>query len=259
MSSDSVLGRIFSKARNIRLLPPRDARFYVLFGEMAETLIETSSELITIFSTPIERRHEIERRIHAASIRGTRIVDSMEDLLRIAQQPPFDRADIAELMDGMFKVLKYIKHASNRFVIYNFPSSDKEMRELAPNIHNACLEIANAIKSLPRNRKIESHCHAVERYEKEADDIYHQGLGRRFAEIRQNRFDTEKMIDLLCETAGKDYNPLDILAVERSTLQYTRHVAIFFILRELYVELEKASDSCTGVTVCLKRMVSTNV
>jgi uncharacterized protein Yka (UPF0111/DUF47 family) len=259
MESDDFWGRLFNKAKNIRLLPPRDTRFYNLFNELAETLVEASDELILLFGAPPEQRHEIERKIRACSIKMTRAVDSVEELLRTAQQPPFNRTEISELAVNMTKVMKYIKHAANRYVIYAFPTSDKEMRELAPVIKNACVEIANAIKGLHKDRKLESYCRAVEQFEKQADDIYHQGLARRFSEIRQDRIDTERMIEKLTKDSCAGCGFADLLKVEMSSLQYTRHVAVFFILREVYVELEKASDACTDVTSCLRRMVSENV
>ena len=105
----------------------------------------------------------------------------------MAQQPPFERSELSQFRDDMIRAMKYINHASNRYVVYEFPSSDKEMRELAPLIYEACVEISKAIKSLSRDRNIEPYRLAVNQLEAKADDIYHEGLRRRFREIREDR------------------------------------------------------------------------
>ncbi len=250
---------LWSKIKNIRLLPPKDKKFYELFNQMAEHNVQASVNLIELFKAPDRDRREIEESIHNRFIMCTKVSNSVEELLRVSQQPPFERSEIMELTLNLTRVIKFIKHAANRYVIYNFPSSDKEMRELAPVIHNACLEIQNAVRDLPHNRRLSTFYNTITRFEIQADLIYHEGLSRRFAEIRQNRIDAEKMIDSLCSGNPEDCSFSDLLAVDRFIVQYVRHVAIFFILREVYVELEKATDACTDVAASLKRMVAVNV
>ena len=254
-----VTKRIVKKIRSISLLPPKDKRFYGLFNEMTDNLVEASEELVRLFDTPIQTRHEIEVKIHACGVRCNRVGDSIEELLLVAQQPPFDRADISDLVAKSMKVMKYIKHAANRYVIYNFPTSDKEMRELAPLIKSACMEIAAAFRKLPGDRKLGSYCDAVEQFESQADNVYHQGLSRRFAEIRQDRVDVEEQISKLTEPFPGTAESPAFLAIDKSTVEYVRHVAVFFILRQVYAELERAIDACTEVTAALRRMVSKNV
>jgi|GEM_PF-1435337 len=259
MNDSIVQNGLWSKIKNIRLLPPKDKKFYDLFNQMAEHNVQASGNLIELFKAPDNRRREIEELIHNDFIMCSKISNSIEELLRTSQQPPFERPEIMELTLNLTRVIKFIKHAANRYVIYNFPSSDKEMRELAPVIHNSCMEIKTAIKELPHNRQLSTFYNTIIRYEIQADLIYHEGLSRRFAEIRQNRIDAEKMIDSLSSGNPNDCSSSDLLAVDRFVVQYVRHVAIFFILREVYVELEKATDACTDVAASLKRMVSINV
>ena len=259
MSASDAAKSLLSRAKNIRLLPPKDSRFYNYFDELAENIVEASQDLVRLFDASLPERSVLEEKIHSAFIRCSRISDLVEELLHIAQQPPFERNEIMELTRHLVRISKYIKHAANRYVIYSFPTSDKEMRELAPVIHHACAEIASAIKHLPRNRNLDSYLNAINRYEIHADNIYHNGLKRRFDEIRQNRIDSEEMIEKLRAPENAPAANLDLLTIDLSNVQYTRHVAIFFILREVYVELEKASDACTDVASSLKRMVSGNV
>ena len=132
------------RVRGWRLLPPADKEFYDLFNETTAALIEASDMLINLFDTSSQDSREIEVKISTTALRLDCIGESIEDLLAVAQQPPFDRGDISEFKDDAIRIMKYIKHAANRYVVYDFPSSDKEMRELAPLIKEACEEIGKA-------------------------------------------------------------------------------------------------------------------
>jgi len=243
------------KIKNIRLLPPRDKEFYRLFDETVDNLIDASSMLIELFDAPVGERPIIGIRIETGLTRCNRINESIEDLLNRSQQPPFDRSEISQFNDDAFRIMKHINHAANRYVIYDFPTSDKEMRELAPIIHQACEEIAKAVKALPHDRRIEPYFRAVDRLETQADEIYHEGLRRRFQEIRTDRISLEKRInevtDSNCVAA--------LLPIITANVEYTRHAAVFFILRQVYEELERSIDACTELTGTLRRLVAENV
>jgi len=245
---------VLKRVRNWRLLPPADREFYALFNEMAEALIEASGKLIELFDAPEGERPEVSTRIETCFNRCNRVGEELEHLLREAQQPPFDRTEISQFAYHTLRVMKYIKHAANRYVVYEFPSSDMEMRELAPILLEACQEIEKAVKALPKNRQIEPFSRAVDNLEDKADDIYHEGLRRRFHEIRTDRMNLEARIQ-----AWGGGSAADLVPILAEHVQYTRHVAIFFILREVYAELERAIDACTEVTSTLKHMVAENV
>jgi uncharacterized protein len=245
----------FKKIKNIRLLPPRDKEFYKLFDETVDNLIDASSMLVKLFHSPVAERPVISRKIETSLTHCNRINESIEDLLNRSQQPPFDRSEISQFNDDTFRIMKHINHAANRYVIYDFPTSDKEMRELAPIIHQACEEIAKAVKSLPHDRRIEPYFRAVDRLETQADEIYHEGLRRRFHEIRTDRINLENLIKSI-EDAGHTGN---LLPVIKANVEYTRHAAVFFILRQVYEELERSIDACTELTGTLRRLVAENV
>lgn len=246
------LAHYFKKIRNIRLLPPRDREFYDLFNEMTALAVESSQALVKLFEAQRDERDETEVRIATYLTRSDQVADSINALLRIAQQPPFDRSLITEFSDNTFRIMKYINHAANRYIVYDFPSSDKEMREMAPLIAEACSEIAKAVKTLERNRNLDPFVKAVERLETKADEIYHGGLRRRFREIRTDRDRIMVNIDHF----PADGSCKELMPILSANVEYTRHVAIFFALRQVYAELERATDACTDLTATLKRMVT---
>jgi uncharacterized protein Yka (UPF0111/DUF47 family) len=243
------------RLKNIRLLPPREKEFYIKFNEMADTVLESSEFLIKLFEARASERPELEIAIATRITRINQMASSLENLLRTAQQPPFGRSEISEFSDGATRIVKYIEHAANRFVVYDFPSSDKEMREMAPLIREACVEIVNAVKALNKNRNLEPYLRAIDSLEGKADEIYHEGLRRRFREIRVDhaRLDTQ-IKHISPEAACKE-----LLPIITANVEYTRHVAVFFALRQVYAELERAIDACTDLAAILKRMVAANV
>lgn len=246
---------IFKGIKNWRLLPPKDKEFYALFDEMTTTLVEASQKLIDLFDSPLPQRHVIGVTIETCFTRCSRVSELIEQLLKKSQQPPFDRSDISQFADQSAKIMKYINHAANRYVIYDFPSSDKEMRELAPILRQACEEIAKAVKSLQKDRNIEPYARAVDDLENKADVVYHEGLRRRFQEIRADRVNLDASIQ-----AVRDKNSVaELLPIIQANVEYTRHAAVFFILRQVYEELERAIDTCTLVAANLQRMVAENV
>jgi uncharacterized protein Yka (UPF0111/DUF47 family) len=246
---------IWSKIGSWRLLPPRDKEFYNLFDEMAHSIAEASGYLVELFNAELTARPEIEIKIATCVTRCNQVSESLAHLLRISQQPPFDRNDISVISDHTVQVMKYIKHAANRYNIYDFPSSDKEMRELAPIFHEACQQIEKAVQTLHKGRDIAPFINAINKLESKADAIYHEGLHRRFKEIRRDRTSLEEKI-LAAEGAESMGTLLPII---KHNVEYTRHVAVFFILRQVYAELERGIDACTDVAAALSRMVSENV
>ncbi len=246
---------LWARLKRIRLLPPRDTEFYGQMERLADTAAEASYWLTELFAADAKRGAEIATTIENCLTRTTQIEKSIEDLLGRAQQPPFGRADISQWANDVFRIVKYINHAANRYVIYDIPSSDKEMRELAGIIREACEQVVEAAKCLRRDRHVEPYARAVDQLETRADDIYHGGLRRRFQEIRTDRASLEARINQTPPTAELE----SVLGLIKTNVEYTRHVAVFFILRQVYAELERAIDSCTDATNTLKGMVADNV
>ena len=246
---------IFGWIKRIRLLPPRDQEFFGLMEKLVDTAAEASQWLTEMFNGDPRRGQEFSTRIENCLTKCSQIEESIEGLLLRSQQPPFARNEIGTFSTDILRIAKFINHASNRYVIYDIPSSDKEMRELGTIIKEACDQIVEAVKSLRSNRNIEPFSRAVDRLETKADEIYHGGLRRRFQEIRSDRSILETKIN----EAPKPAAPDDVITLIAANVEYTRHVAVFFILRQVYAELERAIDACTDATGTLKRMVADNV
>lgn len=248
-------GNLLTRLKNWRLLPPRDREFYALFEETTKTVVEGSVVLSELFTSEGSLRAERATRIETLLSRCGQITEQISQLVQHSQQPPFDRGEITEFAVKATRILRFINHAANRFVIYDMPSSDSEMRELSVLIREACDQLNRAVLTLAHDRKLDAYCRAIELLEGKADEVYHGGLRRRFQEIRGDSRDLMTRIDELNEPATADM----LLPLIAANVQYTRHVAVFFILRQVYAELERAIDACTDLGATVKRMVSSNV
>lgn len=246
---------LFGRLRRMRILPPRDEEVYSVFERISDTIAEAAFLLTELFNSDKRNGQELAYQIENCLTKCLQLGETVEDTLARAQQPPFARSDIAQFSQDCMHIVKFINHASNRYVIYEIPSSDKEMRELGTIIREACELIVEAVKSLRKDRKIEPFARAVDQLETRADEIYHGGLHRRFQEIRGDRSSLESKISKTPDSA----DVRAIIDLISANVEYTRHVAVFFILRQVYAELERAIDSCTAATDTLKRMVADNV
>ncbi len=251
MSGTGILDRL----KRVRILPPRETEFYTLMERIADSSSDAAYWLTELFAAEHKRGEEIATAIENILTRCLSQEKELADLLARAQQPPFARSEIAQFGADMMKIVKFINHASNRYVIYEIPSSDKEMRELAGIIREGCEQLVEATKGLRKERRLGPFVRAIDELETRADQIYHGGLRRRFQEIRSDRANLEVRINETPRTADCD----TVLALISANVEYTRHVAVFFILRQVYAELERAIDSCSEAVDTLQRMVAENV
>ncbi|MGB5106992.1 MAG: DUF47 family protein [Candidatus Zixiibacteriota bacterium] len=249
------ISAVFARLKRIRLLPPRDQEFFGLMGKLTDTAAESSHWLTEMFNGDPKRGQEFSTHIENCLTKCAQVAGSIEALLLRSQQPPFARTEIGQFSTDTLRIVKFINHAANRYVVYDIPSSDKEMRELGVIIKEACDQIVEAVKSLRSNRNIDPFARAVDKLETKADEIYHGGLRRRFQEIRSDRSILEAKINDTPRPADSE----SVITLIAANVEYTRHVAVFFILRQVYAELERAIDACTDATGTLKRMVADNV
>lgn len=251
MSPNGLLERL----KRVRILPPRETEFYNLMERISDSATDASFWLTELFGAEHKRGEEIATTIENVMTRCLSQEKELSDLLGRAQQPPFARSEIAQYGADMVKIVKFINHAANRYVIYDIPSSDKEMRELAGIIREGCEQLVEATKGLRKDRHLGPFVRAIDELETRADQIYHGGLRRRFQEIRADRSSLETRINETPRTADCE----TVLSLISANVEYTRHVAVFFILRQVYAELERAIDSCSEAVDTLQRMVAENV
>jgi len=155
------------------LLIPNDTIFFDLFERQAGLLTEAAWQLVDLtenFTNVKEKRHEIEKLEH----KGDQVTHDIYEQLNRTFITPLDPEEISRLGSTLDEVLDYIDGAAEKMLYYSIESTDSHMIELAKLIHMSTGEIERAVKSIRSfkdPRYIEERCIEVNRLENLADDV----------------------------------------------------------------------------------------
>jgi hypothetical protein len=155
------------------LLIPNDTIFFDLFERQAGLLTEAAWLLVDLtgdFTSVKEKRHAIENLEH----KGDQITHDIYEQLNRTFITPLDPEEISRLGSTLDEVLDYIDGAAEKMLYYSIESTDSHMIELAKLIHMSTGEIERAVKSIRSfkdPRYIEERCIEVNRLENLADDV----------------------------------------------------------------------------------------
>ena len=159
-------------------LVPKDTVFFDLFERQAGLLKEAASQLVALtedFTNVKEKRSEIEKLEH----KGDQITHDIYGQLNRTFITPLDPEEISNLASTLDEVLDYIDGTAEKMFYYNLESTDSPMIELAKIIFLSTNEIESAVKSIRSikdSRYIEERCIEVNRLENLADDVLAQAV-----------------------------------------------------------------------------------
>jgi uncharacterized protein len=192
------------------LLLPHDTVFYDLFEKQAGIVTEAAWLLVDLtenFVNVKEKRHAIEKLEH----KGDVVTHDIYDQLNRTFITPLEPEEISRLASTLDEVLDYIDGAAEKMQYYSIDATDSHMIELAKLIHQSARELESAVKSvrtLKDPRYIEERCIEVNRLENLADDV----LARAVTEL---------------------FKTTDAIAIIK--------------LKDIYEQLETATDNCEDV------------
>jgi len=164
------------------LLIPRDTVFFDLFERQAGILTEAAWQLVDLtenFTNVKEKRHAIENLEH----KGDQVTHDIYEQLNRTFITPLEPEEISRLASTLDEVLDYIDGAAEKMQYYSIESTDSYMVELAKLIHQSAREIESAVKSvrtIKDPRYIEERCIEVNRLENVADDVLAQAVTELF-------------------------------------------------------------------------------
>ncbi len=164
------------------LLLPHDTVFYDLFEKQAGIVTEAAWLLVDLtenFVNVKEKRHAIEKLEH----KGDVVTHDIYDQLNRTFITPLDPEEISHLASNLDEVLDYIDGAAEKMQYYSIDATDSHMIELAKLIHQSTKEIESAVKgvrTLKDPRYIEERCIEVNRLENVADDVLAQAVTELF-------------------------------------------------------------------------------
>jgi predicted phosphate transport protein (TIGR00153 family) len=171
---------------------PREQKFFDLFEESANNIVEASKalkEMLETWQFIDSRVAEITEMEH----RGDTITHQVLSLLHRTFVTPFDREDIALLAHTMDDVIDFIHAAADAMFIYKVTGPTKRSQELADVILQGAIEMQKAVCGLRKRsefKKMLESCVEINRLENVADRVYRAAI----AELFDNTTDIAQVI-----------------------------------------------------------------
>lgn len=155
------------------LLIPQDKAFFDLFEQQAGIVVAAAHNLVILtedFTNVKEKRHAIEVLEH----KGDQVTHTIYEQLNRTFITPLEPEEISRLASTLDEVLDYVDGAAEKMFFYGIESTDTHMVELAKLIHMQTLELDRAVKGIRKMKdpsSIEERCIEVNRLENLADDV----------------------------------------------------------------------------------------
>ena len=198
---------------------PQDAKFFDMFERDADNLLRGTKQLRNL----IDDYTDIEAKVDVLTEReaeGDTITHDIIEELNRSFVTPFDREDIYALASALDDVMDRMQAAADVMLVYKLPEPNDAVRGLVDIISKSVEEIVKAMPLL-RHRdempKILGHCIEVNRLENEGDKLHRRAL-------------------------------IELFACPHEALEV-------IIWREVYEQLESATDACEDVADVLRGMV----
>jgi predicted phosphate transport protein (TIGR00153 family) len=165
----------------MRLLP-RDARFFELFGAVADISVESAKLQLELLQTDEGRRGAIVDAIKRLEHQADEITHEVVSRLDRVFITPLDREDIHLLASRLDDVVDLIDGTASRVQTYHAGAAPRGAILMADVVVRATQELRVAVKALERNKDgvVLEACARVKRLEEEGDSVYHEWVARLF-------------------------------------------------------------------------------
>jgi len=164
-------------------LIPKDEKFFQLFKDMTENIIE-GAKLLKDMLDNFENPAESQRKIKDAEHKGDSITHEIIQKLNKTFVTPLDREDIYALASKLDDILDLIDASAQRVIMYNVDSITPEAKSLGFIILQSCIAVDKAVAMLGKktNEKIFESCVEINALENEADRVSREAISRLFDE-----------------------------------------------------------------------------
>jgi predicted phosphate transport protein (TIGR00153 family) len=178
----------------LTFLVPKNSKFFTLFHESSNNLVDASDLLIKIFSKQsFDERLEFASQMHALETKGDEITHNIFSDLSSNFITPFDREDIHELASSLDTIIDTMDGTAKRVKLYQMDVVNEQMVQLAALVKSAVLEIAAALHGLENVKdpgRVREAIGRIDEIEKHADNIHNEAI----AELFRNEKDAIQLI-----------------------------------------------------------------
>jgi predicted phosphate transport protein (TIGR00153 family) len=160
-------------------LIPREQKFFRMFAEVSENLIEGARLLHDMLKNPVDLQSRTKR-LQEVEHRGDEMTHNIIRMLNQTFITPFDREDIHRLTSSLDDVLDFVNGAAVRMALYRITAPPPAAADLAALIVSQSEELSKGVSLLESNKKVLDHCTEVNRLENEADRISRRAIAELF-------------------------------------------------------------------------------
>jgi uncharacterized protein len=174
-------------------LMPREGRFFDLFNQHADTIVEGAQHLVDLmhrYADAAERQREIDE-IDRIEKDADLINHETVSLLHKTFVTPFDREDIHNLISKMDDILDLIQDVAESVMLYDIQRVTPEALQLASLSQMCCDRVRAAVRMLDDMENAEAilkTCAEIDQLETDADRVMRSAMSKLFrdeSDVRQ--------------------------------------------------------------------------
>ncbi len=175
-------------------LMPHEGRFFDLFKELAELIVQGSRELAALMVSfdDLERRRFT---IETIEKKGDKVTHATVELLHRTFITPLDRDDIHQLITNMDDILDLIEDTAQSVLMFDIRSMTPDAARLAEICVDCAEKVKAAVELLPsmqNARQILEVCADIDKLESQADHLMRAAMAKLF----RDEPDTRQLIKL---------------------------------------------------------------
>lgn len=162
-----------------QFLVPKDKKFFPLFEQASNNLIEIATNLHEAVNLPLKERDDLFQKIDLLEQIGEDITRQTNLELSRNFITPFDREDIHALITSIDDVAGNLHGAASRMKLYQVDKITKSIRKLTEINLEACQNIDFAVRELRDLKKIKNITNAIvkiNKLENKSDNVYDKAV-----------------------------------------------------------------------------------
>jgi uncharacterized protein len=166
-------------------LMPREGRFFDLFNQHAERIVEGAGHLVQLmqhYDDEAIRQNELEE-IDRVETSADKITHETFALLHKTFITPFDREDIHQLISRMDDILDLTQDVAESVMLYDIRSVTPEAIQLASLSQMCCERVRSAVALLTNMDNAETIlklCAEIDQLESDADRVMRSAMSKLF-------------------------------------------------------------------------------
>ena len=178
----------------MRILP-RDEKFYELFTELATRLTASASLLQELFQAPDQLASKVTA-IKGLEHEADNLTHDIIDRIDRTFVTPFDREDIHALASELDDVIDLIDGAARRAQIFRIQQARPPAIVLSEVLARAAKMVEEGVRDMKNAKHVYAVSEKLKVLEEEGDAVYHDAMGKLFADESGDAIEVIKWKDL---------------------------------------------------------------